>query len=345
MLKNACSGIVVAICAVAIVQSQGAPQGGGRGGGRGQVAQFPTARQYAESRQAQEHVAAAMTIAGSDLVAEAKAFCTPTGPQRPALARQAAGLPPEPDRLLDPIKVFDNLYYLGFSDVGAWVIPTSDGLIVFDALNSADEGRDVLAAGIRKVGLDPAQIKYLVIGHGHNDHTGGGVYVQNTFKPRVLMGAPDWNTVIANQRPERPAMKRDMDVADGQKITLGDTTVTLALTPGHTPGTIAMLLPVKHRGQTHTALLLSGTQFPNRQSLATFEHVFNDLAKRQNAETALGSHPDILMNTLPMMEALGRQYPTGPHPLLYGPQRFARYLDIMLECGQARLAALEFRPS
>ncbi|MBI3048803.1 MAG: MBL fold metallo-hydrolase [Acidobacteria bacterium] len=339
MLKKSFVLIIMAACATAVAQSQGAPQAGR--GGRGQGDQFPAAKQFAESKQAQQHVAAAMKIAGTDLAGEARAFCTPTGPQRPALVRQAAGQAPEPDRLLEPIRLFENLYYLGFSDVGAWAIPTSDGIILFDALNSGNEARDVLAAGLKKVGLDPAQIKYVIVGHGHNDHTGGGAYLQNTYRPRILMGAPDWTTHVANQRPDRPAMKRDADVTDRQTVTLGDTTVTLALTPGHTPGTIAMLLPVKHRGRTHTALLLSGTQMPTRASLAAFEHVFNDLAKKQNAETALSSHPDILVNKLPMMEAIGRQYPAGPHPFLYGPQRFARYLDIVLECGRARLAALE----
>ena len=290
MSKNVLIGLIAVTCAAGLMQAQGRQGGGGRGRGA-QGDQFPTAQQFASSKQTQQHIATAMKIARNDLVADAKAFCTPTGPQRPALARQAAGLAPEPDRLLEPIRMFENLYYLGFSDVGAWAIPTSDGIILFDALNNADEGRDVLVGGLRKVGLDPGQIKYLIIGHGHNDHTGGGLYVQNTYKPRILMGAPDWDTVVAGQRPDRPVMKRDMDVTDGQKLTLGDTTVTLVLTPGHTPGTIGILVPVKHQGRTHTALLLSGTQMPTRMSLAAFEHVFNDFAKKQNAETALGSHP------------------------------------------------------
>lgn len=339
MLRNVLTGIVIIASAATFAHAQGG-QGGGRGRG-GQNENFPTAQQFDASKQTQQHVATAMKIAGSDLVPEAKAFCTPTGPQRPALARQAAGLAPEPDRLLEPIRMFENLYYVGFSDVGAWVIPTSDGIILFDALNNADEGRDVLIGGVKKIGLDPAQIKYLIIGHGHNDHTGGGLYIQNTYKPRILMGAPDWATVVAGQRPDRPVMKRDMDATDGQKVTVGDTTVTLVLTPGHTPGTIGILVPVKHQGRTHTVLLLSGTQMPTRASLAVFEHVFNDLAKKQNAEGALGSHPDILMNKLPAMEAMSKQYPKGPHPLLMGPEKFSRYLDIMLECGRARLAALE----
>jgi metallo-beta-lactamase class B len=350
MPKKMFVAALVALCVAAVVPSRvagqgarGGGQGGGRGGGQGDA--FPTAKQFALSKQTQQHIAAAMKIARNDLVEEAKAFCTPTGPQRPALARQAAGLASEPDRLLEPIRLFENLYYIGFSDVGAWVIPTSDGIILFDALNSAAEARDVIVPSLKKVGLDPAQIKYLIVGHGHNDHTGGGRYLQDTYRPKVLMGGPDWNTVVASERPDRPAMKRDTDVTDGQKLTLGDTTVTLALTPGHTPGTIAMLVPVKHQGRTHMAMILSGTQFPTRQSLAAFEHVFDDFARKQNAETALGGHPDILINTLPRMEALGKQYPTGPHPLLYGPERFGRYMSIMLECGKARLAALESSPS
>jgi metallo-beta-lactamase class B len=343
MLKKTAIGLVLLACTVGTLGAQGGGgrQGGrgGRGGGGGQDERFPTAQEFAASAQAQQHVAAAMKIARTDLVEEAKAFCTPTGPQRPALARQAAGLPPIPDRLLEPIKFFDNLYYLGFSDVGAWAIPTSDGIIVFDALNNADEGRDVLAGGLKKVGLDPAQIKYLIVGHGHNDHTGGGLYLQNTYKPRVIMGTPDWATVVAGQRPDRPVMKRDMDAMDGQKVTLGDTTITIVLTPGHTPGTIGILVPARYQGRTHTVMILSGTQMPTTESLATFQHVFNDFAKKQNAESALSSHPDILMNKLPAMEAIGKQYPTGPHPFLYAPEKFSRYLDIMLECGRARIAA------
>ena len=128
MMKKALIGLIVVACATGIMQAQGR-QGGGRGRGA-QEERFPTPQQFAASKQTQQHIATAMKIARNDLVTEAKAFCTPTGPQRPALARQAAGLAPEPDRLLEPIRMFENLYYVGFSDVGAWVIPTSDGIII-----------------------------------------------------------------------------------------------------------------------------------------------------------------------------------------------------------------------
>jgi metallo-beta-lactamase class B len=343
MLKKLLAGFIIALVAGAGLHAQGGRQGGAPAGGRGGGGNdpFPSQEKFESSKQAQQHVANAMKIAGSDLQAEAKAFCTRTGPQRVALARQAQGLPPLPDRPLEPIKMFENLYYLGFSDVGVWVVPTSDGLILFDALNSPDEGRDVIAGGLKKLGMDPAQIKYLIIGHGHNDHTGGGSYLQTTHKPRVIMGAPDWDSHIKGARADRPAMTRDMVATDGQKVTVGDTTVTIVLTPGHTPGTLGMIVPVKHQGQTHNVLILSGTQMPTRESLGVFEHVFNDFAKKMNVEAALGAHPDILMNKLTAMEQMTKAYPKGAHPLLMGPQKFARYLDIMLECGRARLAALE----
>ena len=342
MLKNVLAGIVIIASAAALAHAQGG-QGGGRGRG-GQNENFPTAQQFAASKQTQQHIATAMKIAGSDLVPEAKAFCTPTGPQRPALARQAAGLAPEPDRLLEPIRMFENLYYVGFSDVGAWVIPTSDGIILFDALNNADEGRDVLSGGVKKIGLDPAQIKYLIIGHGHNDHTGGGLYVQNTYKPRILMGAPDWATVVAGERPDRPVMKRDMDATDGQKVTVGDTTVTIVTTPGHTEGAIALIFPVKEKGRAYNALLLSGAnQTPNPASLAAFEKALAT-AKREKAALLLNGHPGLFGDEIGWMEAI-RKNPAGPNPFVYGEARFARFIDIMTECARARIAAMRYKPS
>ncbi len=134
---------------------------------------FPTHESFAASAEAQRYVAAAMELAQSDLIEEANSYCSATGPRRPALNREADGGAPLEDYQLEPIKVFENLYYVGFNDVGAWVIPTSDGIILMDTLNSTAEARDVLVPGIEKIGLDPAQIKHIIIGHGHNDHVGG----------------------------------------------------------------------------------------------------------------------------------------------------------------------------
>ena len=346
MLKNALAGLVVAVCAATAWQSHVAGQGRGRGNAAPEG--LPTEKQMAESQEAQRHIAAAMALAKTDLVEHAKANCTATGTQRDAVRRQALGLPPIPDEHIEPVKFFDNLYYIGFNDVGAWAIPTSDGIILIDSLNTVQEAETVFAADLMKVGLNPANVKYVIVGHGHADHWGGASFFQDKYKARVGLSAADWEMVErinpnANpQQANRPRPKRDLILTDGQKITLGDTTITIGITPGHTPGSLAMFVPVKHHGTPHMAMILSGTQMPTRKDYAAFEHVFRDIAKPLKAETAFGGHPGGQVNTLPLMATVRQQYPAGAaHPFLLGEERFGRYMSIMLECGNARLAAMD----
>lgn len=335
MLKTLFAGFAVA-CTVVAFQSHGGAQQG-----RQAQAANPTDKQMAESKEAQMHIAAAMALAKPDLLKEAGVTCNTVGPRRPAQVRLAAGLPPLPRHIIEPTRVFDNLYYFGFDDVGAWALTTSQGIIMIDSLNTSEEAEQILVPGLRKVGLDPTQIKYVILGHGHFDHYGGTPYLQAMYEPRVLMGGPDWDLI--DPRSSGPRPKRDMSITDGQKLTLGDTTVTLALTPGHTPGTIAILMPVKYDGKQYTALMLSGALLPaDRQSLAAFEHVLNDFAKKEKAAVVLNSHPFIFGDTLAWMETI-RNNPGAPHPFIYGEARFERYLNIMLECARGRIAAREYK--
>ena len=66
------------------------------------------------------------------------------------------------------------------------------------------------------------------------------------------MSAADWDLLDA-ARADFPKPRRDMVATDGQKLTLGDTTLTLHITPGHTLGTLSTLIPVKDGGTTHMA--------------------------------------------------------------------------------------------
>ena len=190
MLRKVLAAMAVAFAILVALQSGLRAQGSGP----------PTTEAMAASEEAQRHIAAAMAMAGSDLIDEAEALCTPTGTRRAALVRQDAGLPPIEDHVLEPVRVFENLYFIGFNDVGAWAVETSDGLILMDTLNTPDEARDVLVPGLEKMGLDPAQIKYIVIGHGHNDHVGGASYLQATYGARILISGPDWDQRSAASR-------------------------------------------------------------------------------------------------------------------------------------------------
>ena len=342
-MKKRVLAIVVVFCAASIMASAQEPGGRGRGaGGRGNQPEFPTELQWSTHEETKRRVASAMKIGGSDMQAQAKMFCTATGPQRMALARQAAGLPPMPNVVVEPTRVFDNMYWIGMTSQNVWAITTSAGIILLDTMNSEAEAREVIVPGMKKVGLDPAQIKYIIVGHGHpgqSDHTGGALYLQKTYGAKVIMNPIDAKLVLPTQRADRPLAVPDIDAFHGQKLTLGDTTLTLAHIPGHTPGTMGVIVPVKVRRASHAVIVLAATQMPSRESLVQFERVFNEMAKPAKVEASLNMHANGVQNDLEFLEQI-RKNPNGPNPYFYGPEKFSRWMDIMIECGRGRLAAL-----
>ena len=71
----------------------------------------------------------------------------------------------------EPGKAFDNLYFVGTKWVSAWAIKTSEGIIILiDALNNGKEAAELIDGGLRKLGMDPAQITCIIVTHGHGDH-------------------------------------------------------------------------------------------------------------------------------------------------------------------------------
>ena len=335
MEKRLSAGFIFAVCSMLLADLPATAQQGN------QAPRYPTDSQWATSTEGQQHIAAARAAAMPDLMNEFERTCTALGPQRPALLVEAAGQTRAPRVQVEPIRVFDNLYYFGFTDVGSWAISTSDGIILIDALNSPQEAEDIDIGGMRKMGLDPAQIKHVLVGHGHNDHVGGVSYIQDSYPGvDIMMTAADWDLALANPRPDRPRPSRDVEVTHGQRVTLGDTTVTLAVTPGHTPGSLGFFIPVTHNGAPDNVLLLSGVlQTPTPEDLVSLERVLNE-ARTMGVHAVLNGHPDIFYGqTLEAMQA-GVNSPNSPHPLLYDDERFGRYLTIMVECSRARVAAM-----
>ncbi len=341
MLKRVLTGVAVAMGAVLMLQVPGVAQG--RGGGN-RPPRFPTAQQFEASADAQKIVAAVRARVGTDLQREFEMVCSGPGAVRAALVRQAAGLPPIENHVVESTKIFDNMWFVGPSSQGAFVITTSEGLILIDTLNNTEEARDILVPSIEKAGLDPAQIKYIVLSHGHpgqTDHTGGANYLQRTYEPRVMMSKADWDATLPAQRPERPLANRDMDILHGQTLTLGDTTLTFTVLFGHSAGSLGIFIPVKWQGESHVVWLHGGgLHHPDQASLDRLESVIEDYAVEMNAEVLLNTHPGLYQDTLADMETI-RGNPSGPNPLLYGRERAARYWAMIADCTRARVIALE----
>ena len=321
----------------------------------------PVVMARVEQQNVEAHVAAAKTAAGQDHVALFDRLCTPPAP-RPAAAatpapaattapRPAAGPPPASAWHVEPAKVFDNLYFVGEKEYSAWAVTTSEGIILIDAIfhYSVDEQ---VVKGLTKLGLDPKTIKYVIVSHGHGDHAAGASLLQDRFGARVVLSAEDWD-LMARDRGAWPKPKRDMVATDGQKLTLGDTTLTLYLTPGHTMGTISTLVPVRDNGKPHVAAAWGGTAFNWQSGSPTYISAarpakfwydtyiasarrFRDIVTKAGADVLIANHTNF-DSSKTKLPALAARKPGQTHPYVIGTPAVQRYLTVAEECAQAAL--------
>ncbi|MFH5927120.1 MBL fold metallo-hydrolase [Roseomonas xinghualingensis] len=247
-----------------------------------------------------------------------------------------------------PGQAFDNLYFVGARWVSAWVIRTSAGLILIDALNNNEEAERVIDAGMRRLGLDPSEIKIVVVTHGHGDHYGGIGHIKRVASPKVIMSDADWTmmaTKLEFDAPEwgRPP-QRDVSVADGERIVLGDTSIEVLETPGHTLGTLSLLFTVRQGRQEHRALLWGGTAFnfgaqPDRlrrlRGYIDATARVRDIARQQKVDVFISNHAGY-------DEAIGKlatKQSANTNPFVIGTETTMRALTVMNECAQATMEA------
>ena len=215
----------------------------------------------------------------------------------------------------------------------AWAVKTSDGIILIDTLFGY-AAQDAIVDGMKKAGLNPADIKYIVVSHAHGDHDGAVKFLQDTYKARVIMGPKDWELSAREADPPR----HDIEATDGQKLTLGDTTVTIYITPGHTAGTLSVLVPVKDHGVPHMAMEWGGTAL----SGATSER-FKDITGGMGADVIIVNHTDY-NDALNRFERTKARKTGEPHPWVVGKGEVQTYLTVVEECAKSWLAIGNGRP-
>ena len=299
------------------------------------------------------HVATAKTAAGADYQNLFNFLCAVPGPRGGGGGRGAAGAGAPrgqgggqrqgpPDRstwYAEPVKVFDNLYFVGQSEYSVWAVTTSEGIIVIDTIFDYSVEEEV-AGGLKKLGLDPANIKYAIVSHPHPDHHGGAKFLQDRYGARVIMSAADWD-VLDKTNGTKP--KRDMVATDAQKVTLGDTTLTLYITPGHTPGTISLLVPVKDNGKPHLAALWGGTGLnADRESIQNYiqsAQRFSKIAQQAGADMILSNHTDWDQSKV-YLPQLAKRTTGSANPYIVGNESVRRYLKVAEECATSRLLRL-----
>lgn len=308
----------------------------------------------AKAPTAEDEVAKARELAGEDF-AESLFICDPE-------STKIADMLAKGTERLGPSWAFDNLAFIGDSFVGVWVLKTSEGLILFDAGTSEADARDNIVPGIRELGLDPADIRYVFVTHGHWDHYGGAAWLKEQSGARIGLGEADWDLMeklepgslarapyFGKDQEDRPPPARDLVVEDGQIFTLGDAEVTLLITPGHSPGTLSALIPVRLGDETHVMSLLGGTAFPRSLEpegfmggLLQFEQSverLRELSEEAGADGLINTHPFVDGST----RKLGEVASAGEgadNPFVLGKDKVSRYYSMFLAC----LRAAKLRP-
>lgn len=169
-------------------------------------------------------------------------------------------------RELRVFRAADDLSYVGSDFVGSWIVSTPEGLILFDAMSSKEDVDAFLLPGMAQLGLDPAKIRYLVVTHGHYDHAGGAAYLLRRYRPELIMSEVDWKlwnaASPAVRHGQEPLPRPARFARDGYRLVLGEDRVELFDTPGHTPGTISVLLQVHDRGRSLVLSMWGGNKMP-----------------------------------------------------------------------------------
>jgi len=242
-----------------------------------------------------------------------------------------------------PFKIFDNLYWLGTRQHSSWALQTSAGLIIIDT-NFAWATQPEIIDGLTTLGLNPADIKYVIISHAHGDHDQGAAELQKRYGAKVVMGEPDWVPTLARPATATGGVPtKDISVGpEGYKLTLGDTTVQIVSTPGHTPGTLSYVFPVRDQGRTIMVAYSGGTltgQF-GQDGKRWDEYVDS---QRRIAKAAADAGAVVILSnhseydgayTKARLIAAPRQAGEN-HPFIVGADSVQSYFTVMQECATA----------
>jgi metallo-beta-lactamase class B len=249
----------------------------------------------------------------------------------------------------EPFRVVGNVYSVGTSGMGVYLITTSAGHILLDSAFEASV--PMIADNVRRLGFRFEDIKILLASHGHIDHVGGHARVRELTGARVLASTADARLFREGGRGDfaygdtlafRPCPPDGL-IGDGDKVELGGTTLVAHATPGHTEGATTWTMEVDEQGRRLQVLFFpSGNVSPGAQLkdnprypgiVADFERSFARW-KTMPCDVFLGAHTIFF----DLDKKRARQKAGGPNPFI-DPEGFRRTLEDQEQKFRARLAA------
>src|SRR5678809_604928 len=238
-----------------------------------------------------------------------------------------------------PHKVMDNLYYVGTKELATFLIVTPEGLILMNS--NYESSVPLIKANVEKLGFKFSDIKILIAGHAHPDHVEGDAMVKSMTGAQVVVGRLD-EAATRNFKPGGKEHPIDRLIDEGDTVTLGGTTLTAHVMPGHTKGCLAWTMDLKENGKTYHALVECSLNGQFLQSLDQYPGILDDFratykkARTLPAELWVSSHASFygLADKYAKLEKRG---PSDPNPFV-DPQGYLAHVDEYEKSFEAVLA-------
>ena len=150
---------------------------------------------------------------------------------------------------MTPFRIIGNVYFVGTYQASSHLIDTGEGLVLIDT--GYENSFYLVIDGIHRLGFDPKDVKYIINTHWHWDHTEGSAALAALSGAKNIIGRHDAENAKRYFTP-------DILVADGDTLTLGNTTFTFVETPGHTRGTVSVFFEVKEGENSYRVGMFGG---------------------------------------------------------------------------------------
>lgn len=234
-----------------------------------------------------------------------------------ALFQRNIGAPDDMTTAFPPHKVIGNIYYVGTKSLAVYLIVTPAGNILINS--TYERNVPLIQKSIEQLGFKFSDTKILLGSHAHGDHQEGDALVKQMTGAQVIAMAEDVPALEA-MKPGGKPHPIDRVIHDGDTVSLGGTTLTARLTPGHSRGCTTWVLKASEGGRTYDVVvigslgtnpgfkLVNNTEIPNQAD--EYERAFKT-TRALTCDVPLGSHPS--------MYNLDRKYPLigkGPNPFI-----------------------------
>jgi metallo-beta-lactamase class B len=239
-----------------------------------------------------------------------------------------------------PHKIMDNFYYVGTKELASFLFVTPQGNILMNSNYEASV--PVIKANVEKLGFKMSDVKILIAGHAHPDHVEGDAMMKELTGAQVVVGRLD----EAKTREFRPGGKEhpiDRLVDDGETVTLGGTTLTAHVMPGHTRGCLAWSTTLKENGKSYYTFIECSLNGQFVRTLDQYPGILDDFratykkARTFPVELWVSSHASFY-NMAEKYAKLEKRGPNDPNPFV-DPEGYKAHVDQYEKSFEAALAA------